>query len=359
MKESKEIAKDYYDFLMRYRNFIDNNAELFKSHLSPKDLEIEKALLIIHREEYRPWELLPEGKEVEKLEEILCSESKDRVKFVALCDKLLEQFNILSMAELREYYDKNKIRKSYENFINDIEEHRFSDSLDKNIFSDKTIELHKLYNESVTLSDRIIHFRRERNHQKTLEESEKFLNRVKVENLAKKYHQFIKHYESYLKKNQNTKIKDSLKQEHKIVNELMIIFEEEYEKTYCPWRTLPKNRIEKSLADIFENNYSETIRFIGALGYITDDFIFPAVEELEKYNQKNGINIDDEKLFDMVYGFKSKEDLNKNIFSKHTIDFFDVFKEADALENELDEYRKSLSISKENELEEDIEKEEI
>ena len=129
---------------------------------------------------------------------------------------------------------------------------------------------------------------------------------------------------------------------------------EQYEKRYNPWKSIPRTNLLETLTNIFSTTHSSILNYIGALDQITDDFWSPAMDELEEYNKRNNISMNDDELINCIEELKTKDDLDANIYSSETINFFDIYKEANILEDELDNLYKDLK--KEKDIEEEIEK---
>lgn len=172
--------------------------------------------------------------------------------------------------------------------------------------------------------------------------------------IARKYSIFIEHYEKHLKENER-----KTEQEHQIENDPMAMavynaFKEETEKRFYPWRFLCGENIEQSLCEIFEKDIGKTYQLLGALDGMADNFFPFAIEELENFYKRENIEFDDNKVLNDFDNFNTKDDLDPMIFSKETIDMFDIYNEANKLETELFNYYKEMR--KEQDIELEIEK---
>ncbi len=179
-----------------------------------------------------------------------------------------------------------------------------------------------------------------------------------VDDIAKKYCDFINYYEDYLQKivikDMPAVIEEITKKmsetEKKIYNDFHNMMEEEY----APWKSIPHDNFLETIKKIFTNNPNEMFRYAKITNVIIDQFVFPASEELEQFYQEYNINRKDEEIFEDLDKYTSKEELNKKIFSKDTINLFDLYKKAEQLQADITTYFNS--IEKEKELEEELEK---
>lgn len=178
-------------------------------------------------------------------------------------------------------------------------------------------------------------------------------NNFKAKELAKKYVAFIDKYEKYISKNQKN-VDQELENQEELAKVIYNVVKEQYEKRYNPWKSIPRTNLLETLTNIFSTTHSSILNYIGALDQITDDFWSPAMDELEEYNKRNNISMNDDELINCIEELKTKDDLDANIYSSDTINFFDIYKEANILEDELDNLYKDLK--KEMDIEEELEK---
>lgn len=181
---------------------------------------------------------------------------------------------------------------------------------------------------------------------------------MNVDDIAKKYCNFINHYENYLQK---TIVKDMpavieeitkkmSEEEKKTYNDFYKMMEEEF----APWKSLPQDNLLETIKKIFTDDPKEMFRYARITNTIIDQFVFPASEELEKFYQEHNINRKEEEIFEDLDKYASKDELSKTIFSDETINLFDLYKEAEQLQDDMTNYFNS--IEKEKEQEEEIEK---
>lgn len=172
--------------------------------------------------------------------------------------------------------------------------------------------------------------------------------------IAKKYSIFIEHYERYLKENESKSEQEQIIENDPMAKAVYNVIKEEAEKRFYPWRFLCSENVEQSLCEIFEKDIGKTYQLLGALDGVTDNFFSFATDELENYYKRENIDFDEDKVINKLDSFNTKEDLDPMIFSKETIDMFDIYNEANKLETELFNYYKDMK--KEQDLDLEIEK---
>lgn len=181
---------------------------------------------------------------------------------------------------------------------------------------------------------------------------------MNVKDIAKKYCEFVRHYESYCEqenaKYPPTPTEEFTKNMNKDEKNIFLELQNFFTKEYAPWVLIPRENFLEEVIKVFTNEPDKIYHYAQMTNSIIDSFSFTAYDELEKYYQDNGIERKGEEIFEDLEKFHSKEDLNKDIFSEDTINLFDLYKEAEQLQKDITDYVKS--IEHEKELEEEIEK---
>ena len=108
------------------------------------------------------------------------------------------------------------------------------------------------------------------------------------------------------------------------------------------------------MCEIFKRDISKVFQLLGALDGVSENYFPFAVEELENYYKRENIVFDDEMVIDKLDNIKTKEDLDPMIFSKETINMFDIYNEANSLEKDL--YNHYMDMKKEQDIDLEIEK---
>jgi len=161
MNENYELAQRFYNFILKYTDFMEKNKDYFKTLLTDRELEIETSLYLLDKENRNPWKKLPKGKEIEKISEIITSDYKEFINYVRLTDILGEQLYLFLKGEQRQHFKEKNNEFDELKYEIDFDKYKSSEKLSNKLFSEQIIELHKLYKEIVVLSDAWISIRRE------------------------------------------------------------------------------------------------------------------------------------------------------------------------------------------------------
>jgi len=138
------LAKRYYDFILKYENYISNqnskeDAVIREKKLSTTELQVLESLRNVMEEEYVPWRCLTKGEEINELEKIFDSGS-NIIQYFRLIDYLSDSFFERAEQELKKYFDINGIKKDEDEIINEVFNLDKRGTFDPKIFSKETIK---------------------------------------------------------------------------------------------------------------------------------------------------------------------------------------------------------------------------
>lgn len=156
MENTKKLAKDYYNFILKYDDCFYKKYKKEETETNKEVLKIKEIFNEIVEKEFRPYTFLTKGKEIEELEYIFCNDAEKLNQYLRIFDLLSDDCYDLAVIELRKYYAENNINKSYEKIFNSIIKCMETNEFDSKIFSQELIEKCNLMKESDNIYDRLI-----------------------------------------------------------------------------------------------------------------------------------------------------------------------------------------------------------
>lgn len=173
-----------------------------------------------------------------------------------------------------------------------------------------------------------------------------------IDELANNYYLVIEEYEEYLKrvglgKDSYIEIESNDNDKIRMMKEINNLYLACYEERYLPWREI-KGDIKLELTNIFKSNDIDKIMpYIGVCDGVYDDLTQFAQEDLEKYYSKIGKKVNNErmknKIEDETWNIMDNEDIDKNKYSKNTLELFSFAKKFDKVCNDLENFYKDIS----------------
>lgn len=156
--DGQELAKKYYDLILK----IEECVKTPHNYLPTKDGIIEcdfvpnSSMQFIVRFKF-PWRNIEELK-LENIEKIFNSNFEELFNYLKFYDVYMELHSLHIKKELMDYFKKLHITKAHEELVGLVEDYRFSDVLDKNIFSKSIIDEHNIYSCFESLFDSLYEY---------------------------------------------------------------------------------------------------------------------------------------------------------------------------------------------------------
>ena len=170
MTNIKKLARDYYNFILKYDNIFFNKykkIDYFDDYFKKLNYDNEivsncNDFLVKELEEViRPYTNLTKGKEIEELEYIFTNNIQEFKLFLKMFDFISDECYELAEVELKKYYSEKCIKKSENSIYKEIAKCLRNNTCDNEIFSNEVIEKSNLLKEAQGIYRRLLKVYRE------------------------------------------------------------------------------------------------------------------------------------------------------------------------------------------------------
>lgn len=153
MPEVEQLASRYYNFILKYEDYLNDNLSyhIDYSKYPVKESELMNKIIAgfeeMYVKEYVPWRKI-EGYKLEGLIKIFSERNEEIINYLRISDLLGDTLESCAEEELIKYYKSNgkdiEDDKIQDDILVEVIELSSKSSIDKNIYSKNTIRLHEL-----------------------------------------------------------------------------------------------------------------------------------------------------------------------------------------------------------------------